>query len=108
MLALDDRRGVHLDSLVQCRVHGYPVTDFNSFIERLTGRIDLAWLEISWLLHTSGFQMRLLDVFIKRVLDIVLSLGAILVSLPVLLLSMLAIRLEFAGASLLSPRARDS
>jgi sugar transferase (PEP-CTERM system associated) len=97
VLALDDRRGVHLDSLVQCKAQGYPVTDFNSFIERLTGRIDLAWLEISWLLHTTGFQMRMLDVVVKRAMDIVLSSLALLISLPVLLIAMMAIRLDSPG-----------
>jgi len=97
VLALDDRRGVNLDGLVQCKAQGFPVTDFNSFIERMTGRIDLAWLEISWLLHSSGFQMRMLDDIVKRAMDIVISLLALFVSLPVLLIAMLAIRLESRG-----------
>jgi sugar transferase (PEP-CTERM system associated) len=97
VLALDDRRGTNLDGLVQCKAQGFPVTDFNSFIERMTGRIDLAWLEISWLLHSSGFQMRLIDVVVKRAIDVVLSSIALFVSLPVLLLAMLAIRLDSRG-----------
>ena len=97
VLALDDRRGVILDGLIQCKAHGYPVTDFNSFIERMTGRIDLAWLEVSWLLHSSGFQMRLIDDVIKRALDIVLGALALFISLPILVISMLAIRLDSRG-----------
>ena len=97
VIALDDRRGALLDDLVSCKVHGFPVTEFNSFIERQTGRIDLAWLEISWLLHSSGFQIRMIDVVIKRALDIVLSAIALFISLPVLLVCMAAIRLESPG-----------
>jgi sugar transferase (PEP-CTERM system associated) len=97
VVALDDRRGINLDGLLQCKAQGFPVTDFSSFVERMTGRIDLAWLEISWLLHSSGFQMRMLDDFIKRALDIVLSAIALFVSLPILLLSMLAVRLDSPG-----------
>jgi sugar transferase (PEP-CTERM system associated) len=97
VVALDDRRGINLDSLLQCKVQGFPVTDFNSFIERMTGRIDLAWLEISWLLHSSGFQMRTIDNAVKRVTDIVLSSLALFLSLPVLLIAVLAIRLESRG-----------
>jgi len=97
VVALDDRRGINLDGLLQCKAQGFPVTDFNSFIERMTGRIDLAWLEISWLLHSTGFQMRMLDDGIKRGLDIVLSSLALFVSLPILLLSMLAVRLDSPG-----------
>jgi hypothetical protein len=51
----------------------------------MTGRIDLAWLEISWLLHTAGFQMRMLDGIVKRAIDIVLSAAALLISLANLL-----------------------
>jgi len=97
VLALDDRRGVTLDGLVHCKVQGFPVTDFNSFIERLTGRIDLGWLEISWLLHSTGFQMRMLDVAVKRAMDVTLSALALFVSLPVLVICMAAIRLESRG-----------
>ncbi len=97
VLALDDRRGVVLDGLVECKAQGFPVTDFNSFIERMTGRIDLAWLEISWLLHTAGFQMRMLDGIVKRAIDIVLSAVALLISLPVLIVAMVAIKLDSAG-----------
>lgn len=97
VLALDDRRGINLDGLVECKAQGFPVTDFNSFIERMTGRIDLAWLEISWLLHSSGFQMRLIDDLLKRSIDIVLSSLALFISLPVLLMAMIAIRLDSPG-----------
>src|SRR5690348_12849528 len=97
VVALDDRRGINLDGLLQCKAQGFPVTDFNSFIERMTGRIDLAWLEVSWLLHSSRIQIRMLDDGIERGLDIVLSALALFVSLPILLLSMLAVRLDSPG-----------
>jgi len=97
VVAVDDRSRVALDTLLSCKVRGVPVTEFNSFVERQTGRIELAWLELPWLIHTPGFQFRLLDDVLKRVMDIVLSLTALIVSLPVLIVAMVAIRFDSPG-----------
>jgi sugar transferase (PEP-CTERM system associated) len=86
-----------LDSLLSCKARGIPVTEFNTFVERQTGRIELAWLEVNWLIHSHGFQFRLIDAFIKRSMDITLSMAALIISLPVLLVAMLAVRLDSPG-----------
>ena len=98
VVAVDDRSRVALDSLLTCKARGVPVTEFNSFVERQTGRVELAWLELPWLIHTPGFQFRLIDDAVKRLMDIVLSLAALVISLPVLLVAMIAIRLDSAGS----------
>ncbi len=98
VVAVDDRNRVALDSLLSCKARGVPVTEFNSFVERQTGRIELAWLELPWLIHTPGFQFRLIDDAMKRVMDIVLSLTALIISLPVLVVAMIAIRLDSPGS----------
>ena len=97
VVAVDDRSRVALDSLLSCKARGVPVTEFNSFVERQTGRIELAWLEVPWLIHTPGFQFRLIDDAMKRFMDIMLSLTALIISLPVLLVAMIAIRLDSPG-----------
>lgn len=98
VVAVDDRNRVALDSLLPCKARGVPVTEFNSFVERQTGRIELAWLELPWLIHTPGFQFRLIDDGVKRLMDVVFSLTALIISLPVLLVAMLAIRLDSPGS----------
>jgi len=97
IVAVDDRNRVALDSLLSCKARGVPVTEFNSFVERQTGRIELAWLELPWLIHTPGFQFRLIDDAVKRMMDIVFSLTALVISLPVLVVAMVAIRLDSPG-----------
>src|SRR6185436_9317770 len=97
VVAVDDRSRVALDSLLSCKARGVPVTEFNSFVERQTGRIELAWLELPWLIHTPGFQFRLIDDAVKRMMDIVFSLTALVISLPVLVVAMVAIRLDSPG-----------
>ena len=97
IVAVDDRNRVALDSLLSCKARGVPVTEFNSFVERQTGRIELAWLELPWLIHTPGFQFRLIDDAVKRMMDITFSLTALIISLPVLMVAMIAIRLDSPG-----------
>lgn len=97
IVAVDDRNRVALDSLLTCKARGVPVTEFNSFVERQTGRVELAWLELPWLIHTPGFQFRLIDDAVKRMMDITFSLVALIISLPVLLVAMIAIRLDSPG-----------
>ena len=97
VVAVDDRNRVALDSLLSCKARGVPVTEFNSFVERQTGRIELAWLELPWLIHTPGFQFRLIDDALKRLMDIIFSLVALIISLPVLVVAMAAIRLDSPG-----------
>jgi len=98
VVAVDDRSRVALDGLLLCKTRGVPVTEFNSYLERQTGRVELAWLELPWLIHTPGFQFRLIDDAVKRFMDIVLSLTALIISLPVLVVAMIAIRLDSPGS----------
>jgi sugar transferase (PEP-CTERM system associated) len=97
VVAVDSRDRAPMDSLLSCKVRGIPVTEFNSFVERQTGRIEIGGVDLNWLIYTPGFQFRLIDDVIKRFMDITLSLTAIVISLPVLMLSMLAIRLDSPG-----------
>lgn len=97
VVAVDERRGISLERLLACKTNGIPVTDYNTFIERETGRVDLSWLELSWLVYSNGFQMRVIDMALKRSIDITVSVVCLLLSMPVLLGAMIAITLESHG-----------
>lgn len=97
VVAADERRGLSIKRLLACKAAGIPVTEFASFIERETGRVDLRWLELSWLVYSNGFQRRALDVAMKRVFDVSFSLIILTVTFPVLLAAMAAVYLESGG-----------
>ena len=97
VVAVDDHSRIPLDNLLPLKTRGIPVTNFNSFVERQTGRIEMAWLEVPWLIHTPGFQFRLIDDALKRLSDIVISLAALITCLPVLLIAMALVRLDSPG-----------
>ena len=98
VIALEDRRGrLPVDALVQARLAGLRVSDYQGFSERALGRVDLAALKPNWFLSTEGFRSGRLHRLVKRALDVGVSLALLTASLPVILLTALAIKLESPG-----------
>jgi sugar transferase (PEP-CTERM system associated) len=97
VVAIDDPSDMHFDHLLPWKANGVPVFDFNTFIERETGRVDLKWTESHWLLYSDGFRFGWLDRAVKRLLDIVVSLSLLLLTLPTLAVITIAIVFEDFG-----------
>ena len=97
IVAPDERRGMDLHALLACKSAGYPVTDYLSFVEHEIRRVDLKRMELSWLVFSDGFNFGALDRFLKRAVDLAVSSLALLVTAPLLLGGIAAIRLEGAG-----------
>ena len=98
VVALDDRRGVPVAPLLEARMEGITITSYLSFWERQTRRVNLAALEPSWLIYSDGFRIgTLTNRCLKRIFDFGVSLAMLVLTLPVLLLTALAIRLEGPG-----------
>jgi sugar transferase (PEP-CTERM system associated) len=104
IMAPDERRGMRLDSLLECKKSGFPVVQYLSFIEHETRRIDVARLEIAWLLYTPGFYFGMLDRTLKRTLDIVVSFLLLILFGPFLIAASLAIKFDDGGPVLYSQR----
>ena len=97
VVAVDDLRDLHFDHLLPWKANGVPVFDFNTFVERETGRVDLKWTESHWLLYSDGFRFGWLDRALKRVLDVLVSASLLLLTLPTLAIIALAIVFEDFG-----------
>ena len=97
VVAVDDPTDMHFDHLLPWKANGVPVFDFNTFVERETGRVDLKWTESHWLLYSDGFRFGWLDRGVKRLLDIAVSLFLLLLTLPTLLVIAVAIVFEDFG-----------
>ena len=102
VVATDDRRGLPVRPLLACKARGLAVTEFLSFCERETGRVDLDALRPSWLIFSDGFRVSWAACLAKRVFDIVVSATVLVLTLPLLLLTALAIKLEDRGPILYS------
>jgi len=97
VVAPDERRGLAMEGVLACRMAGYPVSEYARFLEREIGRIDLKRLDLNWLLYADGFVMGTMDRFLKRVLDLAVSVTLLLVTAPTLLIAALAVKLGDRG-----------
>ena len=95
VVAMDDRRrNFPVAELLDCRVAGIDVTELPTFLERETGRVRLDVVNPSWLIFGEGFKRGSLRFLTSTALDIFASLVILVISLPVMLLTVVAIKLE--------------
>jgi sugar transferase (PEP-CTERM system associated) len=98
VVAMDDRRsGFPADELLECRLRGMRVTDLMTFLERESGRVCVELAHPSWLIFSSGFRCDFFRLTSKRLFDIGVSVAILALTLPISLLTALAIRVEDGG-----------
>ena len=99
VVGVRDRRagGMPVDDLLACKLRGVKVTELSSFFERESGQIRLESLNASWLIFGEGFRQNWLRTVMKRSFDIAASLALLVVTLPVMLLTALAILLTMGS-----------
>lgn len=98
IMAPDERRGMNLNRLLACKRAGFPVVEYLTFVEKETRRIDIKRVELGWLVFGDGFTFGALDRFLKRVFDLVVSSVVLLLTAPLILGGIIAIRLEGPGS----------
>jgi sugar transferase (PEP-CTERM system associated) len=94
VVATDERRGMPVLQLLHCKLAGINVVEYLTFFERETRKIELEALQPSWLIFSDGFRQGKLVDAAKRVFDIAVSLALVVFTLPVILLTALAIWLD--------------
>jgi sugar transferase (PEP-CTERM system associated) len=98
VVGVDDRRGhLPMDDLLECRQMGITITDLTSFFERESGRLQLSFLDPSWLVFSGGFNGTPLRQLSKRCFDLVAASVLLLLCWPLMLIEALAIRIESGG-----------
>jgi sugar transferase (PEP-CTERM system associated) len=95
VVAMDDRRQQFpLKELLDCRLAGIEVVELASFLERETGKVYLDILIPSWMIFGSGFRKDIFRRYSERAFDLLASFVLLLLALPVMLLTALAIKIE--------------
>ena len=87
----------YFKELVSVRAMGVPIEDCHSFYERLTSKIAITDLPPEWIALSKGFRRDRLILATKRIIDIVVSFVGLTLSLPLVLLTAIAIKLESRG-----------
>jgi len=99
VLALEERRNaLPLADLLRVKTTGVHVNDIASFIERETGRVDLATTNPSGLIFSDGFSAgQRISKAGKRLFDILASLLVLVIGLPLMLIAAIAVKLDSKG-----------
>ncbi len=101
IVALADRRGrLPLQELLALKARGVIVQDGADLYESMTGKIQLESLRPGWLLFSSGFRVSGRLLFCKRATSFILSLAALVVTVPLFVVLAIAIRLESKGPAI--------
>jgi len=83
--------------LVKCKFKGIEVLDLHTFYEQFKGKILLDSLRPSWIIYAQGFKKTALIKFLKRIIDIPLSIIGLLLTLPLSLITAVLIKFESKG-----------
>src|SRR5690349_4793611 len=95
VVAMDDRRQQFpLKDLLDCRLRGFEVTELATFLERETGKVYLDILIPSWMIFGDGFRRDRVRRYSERAFDIAASFALLAFASPLMLLTMIAVKLE--------------
>jgi sugar transferase (PEP-CTERM system associated) len=98
IVAMPDRRGtIPMLELLDLRMEGVKIEEAASWLERISGKIEVENLYPSWLVFGEGFRRSGVFRLVRRVISIGISLVVLVCSLPLLPLIMLAIKLDSKG-----------
>lgn len=98
IVAMPDRRGtLPVEELLDLRLGGVKVEEATSWLERISGRIEVDQLYPSWLIFAEGFRFSTFFRLVRRLLNFSVALIALLISLPVIPFIVLAVKLGSPG-----------
>ncbi|HEV3304891.1 MAG TPA: TIGR03013 family XrtA/PEP-CTERM system glycosyltransferase [Candidatus Sulfotelmatobacter sp.] len=101
IVAMPDRRGtLPVEELLDLRLRGLRVEEATSWLEKMSGRIEVEQLYPSWLIFAEGFRFSNSFRLVRRLLNLLLALVALVVSLPLLPFIVLAVKLGSPGPAL--------
>jgi sugar transferase (PEP-CTERM system associated) len=98
IVAMPDRRGtIPMQELLQLRMQGVKIEEATSWLEKISGKIEVENLYPSWLVFGEGFRRSTAFIVVRRLVSIMISLLGLILAAPLFPLIMLAIRLDSEG-----------
>jgi sugar transferase (PEP-CTERM system associated) len=97
IVAMPDRRGtLPVEELLDLRLKGVKVEEVTSWLEKMSGRIEVEQLYPSWLIFAEGFRFTGLSL-VRRLFSSLAAAAGLLLALPLLPFVALAIKLDTPG-----------
>ena len=98
IVAMPNRRGtLPVEELLELRLGGVKVEEATSWLEKITGRIEVEQLYPSWLIFADGFRFSSVFRLLRRMLNFTVALMGLILSLPLLPFIVLAVRMDSGG-----------
>jgi sugar transferase (PEP-CTERM system associated) len=98
IVAMPDRRGtLPVEELLELRLNGVKVEEATSWLEKISGRIEVEQLYASWMIFAEGFRFSAFFRLVRRGLNFSLALLGLVLSVPLLPFIWLAVKLDSAG-----------
>jgi sugar transferase (PEP-CTERM system associated) len=105
IVAMPDRRGtLPIEELLDLRLGGVKVEEATSWLERISGRIEVEQLYPSWIIFADGFRFSAFFRLVRRGLNFLVALAGTIISLPLLPFITLAVKLDSSGPVLYRQR----
>jgi sugar transferase (PEP-CTERM system associated) len=105
IVAMSDRRGtLPVMEMLQLRLSGIKIEEATSWLEKISGKIEVDNLYPSWLIFAEGFRFSAGFMLVRRMIALMAAAVLLLVVLPLIPLVILAIKLDSAGAVLYRQR----
>jgi sugar transferase (PEP-CTERM system associated) len=86
-----------VQALLQLRLDGVKIEDATSWLEKMSGRIEVENLYPSWLIFAEGFRFSAGFMLMRRLVSLLVSLLCLLLVCPLIPFVILAIKLDSAG-----------
>jgi sugar transferase (PEP-CTERM system associated) len=98
IVAMPDRRGtLPVEELLDLRLAGVKVEEAASWLEKISGRIEVDQLYPSWLIFADGFRFSAFFRLVRRGLNFSVALVGLILALPLIPFIVLAVRLDSPG-----------
>jgi sugar transferase (PEP-CTERM system associated) len=98
IVAMQDRRdAMPMPELLQLRLQGVHIEEATTWLEKITGRIEVEHLYPSWIIFARGFRFSIVFRLVRRILNFSMALIGLLLTLPLLPFIILAIKLDSSG-----------
>ncbi|MGB8013304.1 MAG: TIGR03013 family XrtA/PEP-CTERM system glycosyltransferase [Terriglobales bacterium] len=98
IVAMPDRRGtIPMKELLDLRMQGVKIEEATTWLEKISGKIEVENLSPSWLVFGEGFRRSTVFILVRRVFSIIISLVGLILALPLIPFIILAIRLDSEG-----------
>lgn len=93
-----------MQELLELRLRGVKIEEATSWLEKMSGKIEVESLNPSWLVFSEGFKRSTLFIAIRRLLSIVISLIGLVLAAPLFPIVWLMVKLDSKGPAFYSQK----